>query len=134
MDPDLELQGLIINTLLADVDVKAFVGERVFDRVKQNEPFPLISYGPSQSISDMPTCLDGATVYVQLDVWSREVGFPQAKRISEAVRKALHDRDDLQLAQNALVYLIHVDSNPMRDPDGLTSRVRMNFEAAIERR
>lgn len=134
VDPDLELQGLIIRTLKADVGVKALVNGRVYDRVKQTAAFPYISFGPTDSITGMPDCIDDSVIAIQLDVWSRDVGFPEAKTVSEAVRVALHDRDDLTLAHNALVYLQHRGSRPMRDPDGLTSHVVMEFEAAVERR
>jgi len=132
-DPDLELQGLIVQRLKADPDVTALVNGRVFDSVPSGAAFPYVSYGPTSTEEDDADCIKGASIYVQLDVWSRDVGFPEAKRISSAVRECLHDVDDLTLTDNALVFLNHYQTQTMRDPDGLTSHAAVLFQAFIER-
>lgn len=133
MDPDLELQGLIVNVLKADPAVAALVGNRVFDRIPKDAPFPYVAYGPTDTNTDAADCLDQEQIFIQLDVWSREVGFPEAKRISDAVRAALNDTN-LSLSQNALVFLEHRQTRTLRDPDGLTSHAALSFEAYVERR
>jgi uncharacterized protein DUF3168 len=133
MDPDLELQGLIVQTLKADPGVAALVASRVYDRVPEAPTFPYISYGPSDSTQDDADCIDGFIVTLQLDAWSREVGYPEVKRISDAIRVALHDLD-LTLTSNALAYLYHQQTRTFRDPDGLTSHAALAFEASVERR
>lgn len=133
MSPDLEIQGLIVQTLKADAGVAALVADRVFDQVPKDAQFPYISYGPTDEVEDDADCIDGLLVTVQLDAWSRTVGFPECKRIADAVRLALHQRD-LPLAVNALVYLQHEITRTQRDPDGLTSHAIMTFEASVEAR
>lgn len=131
MDPDLELQGAIVSRLKADAGVIALVGDRVFDTVPSGAPFPYVSYGPVDNLSDDADCITGFDITVQIDVWSRAVGFPEAKRISNAVRAALHDAP-ITLSVNALALIEHRQTRTIRDPDGLTSHAAMTFNALIE--
>lgn len=131
-DPDLELQGLIVRVLRADPGVTALVAGRVYDRVPEDFAFPYITYGPSDATSDDADCITAYAITLQLDVWSREVGFPEAKRIGEAVRTALAS-DALYLDDNALVFLEHRQTRTFRDPDGLTNHSALTFEASVER-
>lgn len=133
MDADLELQGLIISTLKADAGVAALVGQRVYDSVPLNAQFPYVSFGPSDSLEDDADCITGLNISQQLDAWSRAVGFPEVKRISDAVRAALHDKD-FALSVNALVFFEHRQTRTFRDPDGLTNHAALSFEASVERR
>lgn len=134
MDPDLELQGIIINRLRADPGVNALVGGRIFDTVQENTPFPYVTFGPTDLVSDDPECITSFELFLQIDVWSRYPGFPEAKRIADAIRVCLHDRDEeMQLSSNALVYFHHRNTQTMRDPDGLTNHSVLTFEASVER-
>jgi hypothetical protein len=130
-DPDLELQGAIITRLRADVALTELVGSRVYDRVPKEAPFPYVSYGPVDMMSEDADCINGFNIAVQIDVWSRAVGTPEAKRIGNAVRRALHDAD-LALPTNAFVLLRHMQSRTFSDPDGLTSHRVIAFESIVE--
>lgn len=130
-EPDLELQGAIINRLKADPAVTALVGTRIFDSVPASALFPYISYGPSDALQTDADCINGIDIDVQIDVWSRSPGFPEAKKINGAVRNALHDVD-LVLATNGLVFLEHRQTSTRRDPDGLTSHGIVQLNAFIE--
>jgi len=130
-DPDLELQGAIVAALKADPGVTALIAGRVYDSVPSNAVFPYVSYGPSDSTSDDAECLTAFSIFVQLDAWSRGVGFPEVKKIADAVRRALHDAP-LVLPTNAMVYVRHEQTRTSRDPDGLTSHAAMSFESVVE--
>lgn len=132
MDPDLELQGAIVTTLKADPAVFALVGGRVYDRVPEDPVFPYITYGPTDSVTDDYECLTGFQITVQIDVWSRDYGFPECKRINDAVRVALHDVN-LTLNTNALVSILHEITRTFRDPDGETNHGAVQFGASIEK-
>ena len=131
MDPDLELQGAIVQLLKADAGVAALVADRVYDNVPKAPVFPYITFGSVDTGTDDAECITGFEIFVQLDVWLREIGFPECKRINNAVRKALHDAD-ITLSTNALVFLEHRRTQTLRDPDGLTSHGAMTFEASVE--
>lgn len=139
MSPGLELQGAIVARLEADAAVNALVNGRVYDAVPPDEDriagtgeaFPYVSLGPSDDISDDADCVTGLRISVQIDCWSRAVGFPEVKALSDAVRRALHEYD-LPLADNALVYIRHNQTRTFRDPDGQTSHAAMEFSVFIE--
>lgn len=129
--PTYELQGQIVTLLKASPEITALIGGRVYDRVPENPTFPYVSFGPSDEISDDADCIDGFEVTMQLDVWSRAVGFPECRRIVDAVRRALPE-EGITMADNALVTFYHRISRVFRDQDGLTSHGAMTFEAFVE--
>ena len=129
--PTYELQGQIVTLLKASPELTALIGGRIYDRVPESPTFPYVSFGPSDEVSDDADCIDGFEVTMQLDVWSRAVGFPECRRIVDAVRKALPE-DGILLADNALVTFNHRISRIFRDQDGLTSHGAMTFEAFVE--
>lgn len=134
-NPELELQGAIVARLKADPAVVALVNGRIYDQVPASAVFPYISIGPCDAVSDDADCIAGLLVALQLDCWSRGVGYPEEKKIVDAVRTALHDKEALMpLATNAMSYFQHRSTRNTRDPDGLTSHGILSFEAAVERR
>jgi hypothetical protein len=133
-DPDLELQGAIVQRLKTDSAVTDLVGNRIYDSVELGAVFPYVTYGPVDSNDADADCYNIFTVVLQLDVWSRAKGFPEVKRIADAVRASLHDQESqLPLPTNALVFLEHRQTRVFRDPDGSTSHAALTFEASIER-
>ena len=134
-DCTLELQKAIHDCLKADPVLLTLIDGRVYDTVPDNTAFPFVSFGPVDDNEADAECIYGSQVYQQIDVWSRAVGFPEVKKIAGAVRDALHDKEvALALTVNALVDIRHRDTTTARDPDGLTNRAIMGFEALIERR
>lgn len=130
-DPDLELQGAIVQRLKADPAVTALINGRVYDSVPGNAVFPYVSYGPSDLVTDDADCITAFSGFHQLDAWSRGVGYPEVKKIANSVRIALHDAD-LALPTNALVFIEHRSTRYMRDPDGLTNHAVIQLETVIE--
>ncbi|TPJ76193.1 DUF3168 domain-containing protein [Mesorhizobium sp. B2-6-3] len=129
--PSLELQGAIVARLKAVAVVTAMIGQRVYDRVPANAVFPYVTLGPMDELSDDADCIKGFNIAIDINVWSRAVGFPEAKRIGDAVRAGLLN-PELALTDNALVYFQHRQTVYSEDPDGLTNRARMSFEAFAE--
>lgn len=129
--PTLELQRAIVERLKADLTVSALVAGRVYDSVPAEPVFPYISIGPTDEASDDVDCIDGFEIAMQIDVWSRAVGYPETRRVVDAVRQAL-TAAEIALVDNALVYFDHRITRTMRDPDGLTSHAAMTFEAFAE--
>jgi Protein of unknown function (DUF3168) len=133
-NPELEVQGAIVARLKADPAVAALVNGRIYDSVQGGSTFPYVTIGPVDSVADDADCIVGFLLAQQIDVWSRAPGFPEAKKIVDAVRKALHDQEAaLPLSTNAMAYFECRNSRINRDPDGLTSHGILSFEAAIQR-
>lgn len=134
--PTYELQGRIVALLKADPELSSLIEGRVYDSVPSaggqvTAKFPYVSFGPSDELSDDADCIDGFEVTMQIDVWSRAVGFLECRRIVDAVRKALPE-DGIVIADNALVTFNHRISRIFRDPDGKTSHGAMTFVAFVE--
>ncbi len=137
--PSHELQVAIVARLETDTGVSALVAGRVYDDVPSEADriddtgaaWPYVSMGPSDEVSDDADCIDGFEVSFQLDCWSRAVGFPEVRKIADAVRRALDD-EELPLAENAMVIFSHRITRYMRDPDGKTSHAAMSFTALID--
>lgn len=129
--PSLELQGAIVTRLKAVAAVTLLIGTRIYDQVPNGAAFPYVSFGPTDELTEDATCIDGFDISLQIDCWSRAVGFPEVKAVSDAVRAALHEYD-LPLTNNALVYFRHRQTRILRDPDGLTSHAILTFEAFAE--
>jgi len=129
---ELELQGAIVARLKADTAVAALINGRIYDSVPVGAAFPYVSIGPVDSNEDDADCIAALEVAQQIDCWSRATGFPECKKVVDAVRAALHDYS-LDLATNALVFFEHRSSRVTRDPDGITSHGILGFEGVIER-
>ncbi|AZO04584.1 DUF3168 domain-containing protein [Mesorhizobium sp. M2A.F.Ca.ET.043.02.1.1] len=129
--PSLELQGAIVARLKGVVGVTSLIGQRVYDTVPDKPTFPYVTIGPFDELSDDADCIKGFNIAFDINVWSRAVGLPEAEKISDAVRIGILE-PELILADNALVYLQHRQTVFSRDPDGLTNRARMSFEAFAE--
>lgn len=135
--PTDELQEAIYGRLTGDAAVTALIGQRVYDNVPRGADgavtaqFPYASFGPSDELSDDAECITGFDISMQIDVWSREPGYPEARQAADAVRQALHDHE-FNLTGNALVYFKHRVTRFFRDPDGLTSHAALTFQAFAE--
>lgn len=129
--PSFELQVAIVTRLKAAAAVTAFVGNRVYDNVPEEPTFPYITVGEGDETSDDADCVDGFEISIDIDVWSRAPGFPEAKRISDEIRKALKT-PELTIPTNALVYFRHRQTRFLRDPDGKTSHAVMTYEGFAE--
>lgn len=130
-DGTLELQGAVVARLKSFAGVAALVGDRVFDEVPSTAVFPYISIGPSDEVDDSADCIIGSEVTFQIDGWSRAVGFPEVRRMSNAVRAALNGQE-FNLSTNALANLEFTSSRVFRDPDGETKHAVLIFTASIE--
>lgn len=137
--PSLELQGAIVARLRAAAAMAALVNARIYDAVpseserisKTGAAWPYVTVGSGDETSDDVDCIDGFEISLDIDVWSRATGYPEAKRIGDEIRKALKS-PEMTLAENALVYFRHRQTRFLRDPDGLTSHAVMTFEAFAE--
>lgn len=128
--PSLELQGAIVARLKADTALAALIGARVYDDVPDNAPFPYVNFARDDVLQDDATCVTGYEVNFGVDVWSRGVGFVEAKKIAHAVAKSMHNWD-APLPTHTVITLQHRQTRVFRDADGLTSHGVVEFVALI---
>lgn len=123
---ELELQGATLARLKADSTLKAIVSVRVYDQPPTPATYPYVTIGEAQTIRDDATCISGGQVYMTMHAWSQAVGFPEVKRIADAMVESLH-LAPLTLSTNHLISLMHRQTRVFRDPDGLTSHAVTRF-------
>lgn len=136
MDPVLELQGQIIDRLRADAGVQALVAQRSYDIPPLNQSgqvaqslFPYISLGPCSYTAQDAECIYGGELTIQIDGWSIYQGNTEARRIGDAIRRALRDHEFL-LDQNALVTFDHLRTDYITE--GLVKHASVRFTAIVE--
>lgn len=127
-DPSVELQAALVAALKADGALPAGTG--VFDSAPADAPFPYVTLGLCQVLPMKAGCIDGAEVYPQIDVWSRAVGFPEAKRIAKAVVAVLDDQE-LAIDGHRMILFEHQSTTFLREADGKTSHAAITFHGSI---
>jgi hypothetical protein len=130
--PDLELQGAIVSRLKADATLGALIGPRVYDQPPDGATYPYFTIGEAQFLRDDATCVSGGKIYLTMHAWSRAVGFPEVKRIADAVVESVH-LAPITLPTNHLISIMHRQTDVFRDPDGLTSHAVIKFVANVEK-
>ena len=127
-DPSLELQAALVVRLKNNCGAAA---DRVFDRPAANATFPYLTLGEGQVLPDKADCIDGVVCYPVINVWSRAVGYLEAKAVAKAVLDALDDRPLAVEGFAVVVFELH-ELRYLRDPDGITSRAVITFHALIQ--
>ena len=134
MTPAEELQTLVYATLTEDATLTALING-VYDRAPDDRfKQPKEAYvriGPSDDVEDDSECIASTEHTMQIDVWSRKVGFPNCKKIAGRVKALLHNTP-LTLTTNALVFIRVPSISYRMDPDGLTARALMTVTAMTE--
>lgn len=126
-DPSLLLQGAIVAALKAS---PAVAGGRIYDSVPPSPSFPYVTIGLSDTVGDDNECWDASECNVQVHVWSRAVGMPEAKGIAAMVRDRL--TTEFSLTDFRVVNAQYVTTRYLRDPDGLTTHAVVELTYLID--
>lgn len=126
-EPSLALQGAIVAALKAAPPV---CGGRVFDSVPAGAEFPYVSLGEAEVLGDDNACWAASDVTVRVHVWSRAVGFPEAKGIAAEVRARCVA--EFPLDGFVVTSAEHVQTRHLRDPDGLTSHAVVELRYLVD--
>lgn len=133
-DPALPVQTAIVAKLQADPRVSALVPNGIFDDElpgNASPDMPYIVVGATQTLADFADDYDGSLVHLTVNVWSRAIGFQEAKSIGSAVREVL-DLADIGVDGYRLVGLRFDDAKYLYDPDGISKHGVVNFTATVE--
>lgn len=124
----LPIQGYMRAALGAHAPLAALVGDRIYDRVAPGAAFPYVRLGPTQAMRDpaSPDCFEDWEVFAQVDIWSRAVGFPEAKKIGAACGAALAARYPVIPGLRVGWFVIR-DQLWRDDDDGLTTHGMLIF-------
>lgn len=133
-DPSLALQAAFVARIKA---LNTEVGTRVYDNVPRNPAgkvtatFPYVHLGTGSVLTNPADCYDGSDVSLTVHVWSRAVGWPEAKRITDTIRTGLNNAE-LTLTGHTLELLELDRVDYLNDPDGLTSHAVLTFRALTQ--
>lgn len=119
-DPSYDIQKAIVALL------RVSVTEDTYDTPPERSPFPRITIGDGQVLANFADCYAGSETYLQVDIWSREVGFGEAKTLANRVRAVLDDKI-VPLDGHTMEYMRFESAQYLRDPDGITRHVAMTF-------
>jgi hypothetical protein len=133
--PSLELQTALVLALRNNIG--AAVGARVYDEVPTPIPpattaqFPYVTLGAMQTLPAKADCIDGVEAFPIVDIWSRKVGFTEAKTIAKAILAALDDQPVYVTGYQVTVFEVQ-SITELRDPDGITRHISITFHTLIE--
>lgn len=130
-DPALPIQIALVSRLAA---LTSESGERVYDDVpdeaqriaETGKAWPYTSLGAGQIVPVDEVCFDRSSTYIDVNIWSRDIGFPQVKRIAGVYRAALHEQE-LVIVGHVLDRMRVEGINYLRDPDGVTRRAQLQL-------
>ena len=138
IDAQLPLQGAIYSAVTGSLVMKALLGGRLFDQVPTGpdgkvrpDLFPYCSFGSMTSLDESTHCTANVSISVQIDCWSREVGWTQAKQIAAALAELLNAKIPVSGFSIVLHRVERVVST--RERDGRTSRVAVYLRYDLTR-
>lgn len=130
-DPSHALQKQIVARIKAQASL---VDGRVYDHTLQTVQFPYVQIGAMQSVAADAGCIDGATCFVTLHIWSAAVGAVECRKIADQIALAFQDwTPDLEADGFACVECRCASVQTVRDPDNETTHGVMTIEAQTER-
>jgi Protein of unknown function (DUF3168) len=137
IDPQLPLQAAIVAAVKADAELNTLIAGRIFDRVPVNVdgipqgPFPYLSFGSADTTDEGTACVGPSDCFIDLNGWSREVGYPEVKRIGARAAAVLNSK----LAVTGFDVITHrVERlSYQREQDGLTSRAILRLRYGLKK-
>lgn len=137
IDPQLPLQAAIVAAVKADTELNGLIGGRIFDRVPVNTdgvpqgPFPYMSFGSADTTAEDTSCIGPSDCFIDLNGWSREVGYPEVKRIGARAAVVLNAK----LAVTGFEVVTHrlERLSYQREQDGLTSRAILRLRFGLQK-
>lgn len=128
---DLSLQKALYEALVADSNLTALIGDRVYEGVTGDSQFPYIVLGESVEIDDSVQCQDASEIFVDIHVWTKETGYEQNKRISNLVRRIIHNQE-LTLDEERCVDIQHRITRTFPDEEIVVKHGIVTFRALCE--
>lgn len=131
MSADRALAASLRVAALADEDVQAVLGARIYDEPPADVAFPYVTLGRVETRASDVQGTDALDHAVTLHVWSRYGGRAEALDAIGALRNALHDAA-LAIDGRRLVLLYAVYADVFRAGDGRTTHGVLRLRALTE--
>jgi hypothetical protein len=131
--PGDEIQKAVFAALNGNAGLDTAMGgtTRIYDRVPSKPVFPYITIGEEQLLDDGNSCdASRFEIFIDVHVWTDNVGLPQGKRIAAAVFDAM--QAGLLITGWRVVVLKYETERHFRDSDGLRGHAVLTFKLNIE--
>jgi len=115
----------IIDRLVNDAGVSAFVGSRVYSNIPQDESFPYLSVR-SESSEFTTKDSNGFNATIVIDIWSDYSGKQECNQIADAIYASMQNIPYAGLSIKSLC-LQFQNYNVFTEPDDETTHGVMNF-------
>lgn len=94
----------------------------LYDEVREDQAFDYLSFGPTlERPSNYLNHQRGYLCTIQLDIWSRQLGFKAAQQALARCNQLI-DQQVLPLPNQKPVYAMYNSSQQLRDPDEFATR------------
>jgi hypothetical protein len=123
--PSLPVQTAIQTRLSGDATLMGLV-TRVGDNIPDGQKFPYVVIGEETESADNTHTDKGRDSTLTLHVWSRALGFKEAKTIASRIDDLL-DEHALVVTGWRVVRLSLEFTNALRDPDGITRHLVLQY-------
>lgn len=137
----LVLQEAVRTVLGQSAALKALVGTRVYDKPPANTAegvaklMPYVTIGEDQLVDQSNICSEFWEAFVPIHCWSQKPGYPEAKAIADTVYRTLKAHDALHPTLRSLGHTVTGwklrNTLSMRDPDGVTSHIVIEFRGLL---
>lgn len=119
-----------IYAALQPIGIDVYADHPQPDEPEDDSAFPYITIGNDVATTwDSHTFLGGSHL-VQIDVWSRQNNFTEAKNTADAIRAALHYQP-LTISGAKHVLTLNESNTFTRDPDGHTKRAMCMYRITL---
>lgn len=112
----------VLDTTLAGLGITG-----VFDETPPNTAFDYITFGPTLEGPDNTFGLRGYDLVMHMDIWTQKPGFKNAQATLARMNQLL-DQQVLPLATHTHIYTMYDQSQPLREPDGLTRHLSVRYK------
>lgn len=102
------------------------------DDAGSDSAFPYVTIGSDSLAPWDSKTFFGTEALCQIDIWSRQNNYLEAKAIGSAIYDALHHQP-MTITDASHVMTVHVSSTYSKDPDGHTKRGLMMFRVTFTR-
>lgn len=111
----------------------------VYDEPPETPTFPYVTIGDAQEVMRNTIGRTGRNVLTDVNVWSRsgadasQDGYAEALGIAAEVDALLDDYEPAPVDGWVVVLVQFEQQQTLRDPDGVTRRVLINYRVLVER-
>lgn len=130
MSAMMAIQETVYNLLTNDVPLSAKING-VFDAHPEPQRFPYVTIGDGYSNPYNSFQRNGEEIYFNVHVWSRYKGFKESQEIVADIQRLLAQKE-LDVDGFGQVPCFFDDSDTLRDGDGITRHVILNFRMIVQ--